>query len=210
MMRVFVDFDGTITDEDTFDALVKEFAGADVWQKHENDLHSGAMTLRQGLAANAQTLRCTIDEADEFIARNTRFDPTFAAFAARCQHEGVPLTILSSGLGPLIERALERNGLAHVPLISNGAIPHHSGWQMTFRDESENGHDKAIAVRQARSAGEYVVFVGDGISDLSAALEADRVFVRRGRALEGFLKARGVEFVPFDRFDDIEKELFRN
>src|SRR5579864_6033937 len=208
-MRVFVDYDGTITDEDTFDALVNAFAGADVWQKHEDDLQSGALTLRQALAANAQTLRCTIDEADEFIARSTRFDPTFAAFAARCQHEGVPLTILSSGLGPLIERALERNGLTHVPLLSNGAIPHHTGWRMTFRDDSEHGHDKAIAVRQARSAGEYVVFIGDGISDLSAALEADRVFVRRGRQLEGFLKKRGVAFPPFDTFDEIEKELFR-
>lgn len=207
-MRVFVDYDGTITDLDTFDALVAEFAGAQAWERFEADLAAGAMTLRQALAAQAKLLRCTFEEADAFVARATRIDPSFPAFAGRCEREGVPLTILSSGLGPLIERALERNGLSHVHLLANGAVAHGEGWRMEFRDGSDNGHDKAAVVRSARAAGGPVVFVGDGHSDFTAAVQADRVFAKTGRPLERFLRERDVPFTPFASFAEIERALF--
>lgn len=207
-MRVFVDYDGTITDLDTFDALVSEFAGSDAWQRLEDDLQAGALTLRQALAAHTRLLRCTLDEADAFVERATRFDPSFAPFVHRCEREGVPLTILSSGLGPLISRALERNGLHRVELVSNDATAHADGWTMHFRDDSELGHDKAAVLRGAHERGEYVVFAGDGNSDFEAALAADRTFAKRGRPLERFLRARNAPFEPFKTFAEIERALF--
>lgn len=207
-MRVFVDYDGTMTDHDTFDALVNAFAGAPAWRELSAQLQAETMTLRQALQAQASLLRCTFEEADAFIARETAIDPHFAPFAERCAREGVPLTILSSGLGPLIERALARNGLEHVPLIANTAIAHPGGWRMQFVDESENGHDKAVAVRAARAAGEYVVFIGDGISDFTASMVADRVFAKAGRSLERYLRKLGREFSVFASFAEIETALF--
>lgn len=207
-MRVFVDYDGTMTDHDTFDALVNEFAGAPAWRELSAQLRSQTLTLRQALEAQASLLRCTFEEADAYVARATAIDPHFAPFAERCAREGVPLTILSSGLGPLIERALARNGLAHVPLVANSAIADSKGWRMQFVDESENGHDKAAAVRAAHEAGEYVVFIGDGISDFTAALEANRVFAKAGRSLERYLRKLAREFTTFESFAEIETALF--
>ncbi len=207
-MRVFVDYDGTMTDRDTFDALANEFGGEEAWQQLEEQFASGAMTHRQALAAQAGLLRCSFDEADAFVQRSTRIDPTFRAFAQRCEREHVPLTILSSGLGPLIVRALERAGLSHVPLVANGAHPHENGWIMEFCDDSDKGHDKAAAVRRAHEAGDKVVFVGDGISDYAAALESDRVFAKRGRPLERYLRERGLSCTVFESFDEIERLLF--
>ncbi len=105
-MRVFVDYDGTITDVDTFDVLVKGFAGTRVWEHFESQLETKALTFRQSLAAQAALLRCTLDEADEVLVRTIKIDPAFTSFVAGCERKGVPVTILSSGLGPLIERAL--------------------------------------------------------------------------------------------------------
>lgn len=207
-MRVFVDYDGTITDRDTFDLLVEVFAGREPWEDLDRQLKAGAMTLRQALAAQAAMLRCSMDEADDAVARLTHFDPAFAPFVARCERERVPLTILSSGLGPLIERALQRNGLARVPLLANGASPSAQGWQMTFRDASPYGHDKAAAVRAARERGDRVVYVGDGISDFAAAAIADERFARRGHSLERHLSERGLAFRAYDSFADVEAALF--
>lgn len=207
-MRVFVDYDGTITDRDTFDLLVDVFAGRDAWTEFDRKLKAGAMTLRQALAAQAALLRCTLEEADEAVATMTRFDPSFAPFVERCERESTPVAILSCGLGPLIERALQRNGLAHVPLLANGAQPHHEGWRMEFVDSSHAGHDKAAAVKAAHESGEEVAYVGDGISDFEAALAADRRFARRGHSLEAHLSERGVPFVAFDSFADVERALF--
>ncbi len=207
-MHVFVDYDGTITDLDTFDLLARLSAGDRAWEDLDAKLQAGVMTLRQALAAQAALLRCSLDEADEIVRTRTIFDPSFGHFAARCEHERFALTILSSGLGPLIERALARNNLSHVPLRANGAQPHASGWTMEFLDDSDYGHDKAKAVADAKANGKTVTYIGDGNSDYDAALLADRRFAKRSRPLEHFLRERGVPFTPFDSFAEVETALF--
>jgi 2,3-diketo-5-methylthio-1-phosphopentane phosphatase len=208
VLHVFVDYDGTMTDKDTFDALVMHFAGAEALQRLSEDLEAGAITLRDSLSASASLLRCTIEEADTFVAAETRVDPSFAQFADRCTRENVPLTILSAGLRPLIERALARHGLSSLDLLANGVHPSPHGWTMEFLDDSAYGHDKAAAVHAAHSNGERVVFIGDGISDYAAALEADEIFAKRGRPLEDYLRERGIAFTPFASFAEIERALF--
>ncbi|MGZ3496983.1 MAG: HAD-IB family phosphatase [Vulcanimicrobiaceae bacterium] len=207
-LAVFVDYDGTITDLDTFDVLVQSAAGPQEWARLESALHGGHMTLRNVLSAQAQFVRVSLDEADAMLARTTHFDPTFVHFVKRCEREDVPLTILSSGVQPLIERALERHGLQHVSVLANTVTPSRDGWTMHFRDGSDNGHNKAAAVRAATSAGAATIFAGDGHSDFEAALEADRRFAKRGRALERYLKKNGVEFTPFSSFAEVERALF--
>lgn len=203
-----MDYDGTITDVDTFDVLVRECAGPRQWASLERCLSEGSRTLREVLGAQARYVRMTLDEADELLAARTHFDPAFASFAQRCAQEGVPLTIVSSGIGPLIERALARHGLAGIPVFANDVEPRKTGWRMRFRDASENGHDKAAAIRAAKESYDEVVFAGDGHSDFDAALAADVRFAKRGRALERFLQSKGVSYAPFDSFAQIERALF--
>ncbi|HEY8314118.1 MAG TPA: HAD-IB family phosphatase [Candidatus Baltobacteraceae bacterium] len=206
-LRVFVDYDGTITDLDTFDVLVRASAGPAEWARLEASLRGGNMTLRDVLSAQAKFVRSSIDEADALLAGSTHFDPAFAHFVDRCEREGVPITILSSGVQPLIERALARNGLAHVRVLANAVTPSREGWTMRYRDASDNGHDKAAAVVAARSRGVTVAFAGDGHSDFAAALAADVRFAKRGLALERYLREKDVEFTPFSSFAEIESAL---
>jgi 2,3-diketo-5-methylthio-1-phosphopentane phosphatase len=208
-MEVFVDFDGTITDLDTFDVLVRECTGAHRWEELESKLHAGSMTLREVLAAQAAGVRASLDEADALLSRQTRFDPGFASFVRRCEAKDVPLTVLSSGVAPLIERAFARQGLAHVRILANGIDASPEGWRFLFRDDSDNGHDKAAAVRAARERGAFTVFVGDGPSDYEAALVAERRFAKSGRALETYLRGRAIPHTAFTSFHEIETALFR-
>jgi 2,3-diketo-5-methylthio-1-phosphopentane phosphatase len=207
-LAVFVDYDGTITDRDTFDVLVRQSSSPEQWAMQESHLHDGSMSLRDVLAAQARSIRGTIEQADALLARTTTFDPAFAAFARRCEFAGIPLVVLSSGVQALIERALQRNGLGHLPVLANSVVARSDGWCMHFRDASDNGHDKAAAVRAARADGTTVVFAGDGYSDFAAAREADRRFAKRGRALEGYLRKNGVGFTPFVSFAEIAVALF--
>jgi 2-hydroxy-3-keto-5-methylthiopentenyl-1-phosphate phosphatase len=50
---VFVDYDGTITDLDTFDVLVRHYAGDAAWQAIEESLQRGDVTLREALQTEA-------------------------------------------------------------------------------------------------------------------------------------------------------------
>ncbi len=188
--------------------LVRQAAGFERWERLERSLRDGTMTLRDVLSAQARFVHLSIDDADALLARTTRFDPTFAPFARRCEHEDAGLTILSSGIEPLIERALARNGLQRLCVRANTVEVAPSGWTMRFRDGSDNGHDKAAALAAAKATGAMTVFVGDGHSDFAAALQAHVRFAKRGLALERYLQENGVPFTPFSSFAQVEEALF--
>jgi HAD superfamily phosphoserine phosphatase-like hydrolase len=207
--EVFVDFDGTITDIDTFDALVRRFAGDEAWNAIDAELESGRLTLRDALERQANLIRVSRDEAFAHIERTVRVDPTFAPFVARAHARGDRVTVLSSGLRTVITHALARAGLHDLPVVANDADFSPEGWMMRFIDpHAENGTDKAARVRSAKAHGVTTVFCGDGISDFAAALVADRVFAKRNRALKRYGSERGLAWTSFASFDEVERALY--
>ena len=204
---VFVDFDGTITDVDTFDVLVKHFAGEDAWHATERGLDDGTVALRDVLQRQASYVRGSFDEVAAMLERSVRVDPTFAPFVAACRRHEMEVTVVSSGVEPIIRMRLAQAGLGALPIIANAIDPDPAGWRIRFRDGATNGTDKAAAVRAARASGMRTVFIGDGRSDYEAAVTADRRFARRGLALERYLRERDLAFEAFSSFAEIERAL---
>lgn len=54
-----------------------------------------------------------------------------------------------------------------------------------------------------------IVFIGDGVSDLAAAREADVLFARRGLRLAAYCIEHQIPHVAFDTFADIQVEVER-
>lgn len=206
-MVVFVDFDGTITDVDTFDALVRDASGEDVWRELDQELVAGRISLRETLRRQALLVHRTREQALAFLEKTATVDPAFAAFVAVARGYGAEVIVLSSGVGSIIRTALERAGV-DVPVFANDVDFDPSGWTLTFIDDSSNGHDKAARVRNAKAAGGSTVYIGDGISDFEAALVADRRFAKKDRALERYCRERGVACTSFSSFAHIERALF--
>lgn len=187
--------------------LVAAHANARDWASYEDDLQGRRVSLREVLAAQTHFVRGSLDDADALVARRAHVDPSFVTLVRRCKRDGIPIVVLSSGIQPLIERALAREGISDVPVYANDVDPSSDGWTMRFRDESDNGHDKAAAVRALQRDGYRVVFVGDGHSDFDAGLTADVCFAKRGHALERFLQSRGATYEPFSTFAEVEAAL---
>lgn len=206
-VEAFVDFDGTISDLDTFDVLVRHFAGQAALDESERGLHEGNIPLRDVLQRQASYVRGSFAEIAAVLEREVRIDPTFPAFVERCRALAMPLTVVSSGTEQLIRLRLDPLGLADLHVIANEVIPDPAGWRIRFRDPVPNGTDKAAAVRAARDRGASTLFIGDGLSDFAAALAADRRFARRGHALEAYLHDRAIAFEPFSSFADITPKL---
>jgi 2,3-diketo-5-methylthio-1-phosphopentane phosphatase len=206
-MIVFVDFDGTITDVDTFDALVRDAVGDDVWDAIDAELMAGQRILRDVLVLQASHIRKSEAEALAFIESTATVDPAFGPFVETARRHGVDVRVLSSGVAPLIRAVLSRAGI-DVDVRANDVDFARHGWTLAFLDDSDNGHDKAAAVRAARTAGLVTVYVGDGVSDFAAVHEADRCFAKAGRALERYCQARGLPSTSFDSFAQIEAALF--
>jgi len=204
---VFVNFDGTITDRDTFDVLVQHFAGPEVWARTGLGLNDGTLTLRDVLDRQVAYVRAPFDEVAALLRREVRIDPTFPPFVRACRRRGIALTVLSSGIARVITGRLADVGCGDVPVVANDVEAHVTGWKICFRDPVPNGTDKAAFVRHARESGSRTVFIGDGHSDFAAALEADRCFAKAGLPLESYLRAQGVAFDVFETFTEVERAL---
>jgi 2-hydroxy-3-keto-5-methylthiopentenyl-1-phosphate phosphatase len=152
-------------------------------------------------------VRLSRDETLAFVETHAHVDPTFGAFVDAVREHGGAIRVVSSGIATVIHAALARAGV-EVDVIANDVDFAPSGWTMSFVDPSDNGHDKAAHVRAARERGERTVYVGDGISDYAAALEADERFAKAGRALEAYCRERGVPCITFTSFDEIRRRLF--
>ena len=58
---------------------------------------------------------------------------------------------------------------------------------------------------RAASEADEVTFIGDGISDICVLPYVDRIFAKR--YLEKYCRKRGIDFLPYDTFQDVRNRL---
>jgi 2-hydroxy-3-keto-5-methylthiopentenyl-1-phosphate phosphatase len=177
----------------------------------------------------------------DLARRHIPLDPYFNDFFRWTRANHIPVIVLSSGMRPIIHALLvdligpEAN---QIPIICNGVadLPPKTkeqpgGWTIRFHDETDFGHDKSLTIRPYRKhfderPGEkrpVMLFAGDGVSDLSAARETDRLFAKKGRGehprrccghsaplirpdLVTYCEREGVPFTRFGNWNDILEE----
>jgi 2,3-diketo-5-methylthio-1-phosphopentane phosphatase len=143
------------------------------------------------------------------LLRSVELDPGFIEFYQYVKLQGIPFSIVSCGLDCIIKDFmgwhLGKEEADTLAILSNHGEVIGRQWKVTYYDDSPHSHDKAVCIRDSKAAfkkaaieeqkkrdeaGEtleqkqeehIVVFCGDGISDLSAAREADILFARKGR-----------------------------
>lgn len=202
-LKIFCDFDGTISLNDDCDRLVDHCMGREARQAIDNRILFGQISLREGMAAQFAGITLTWAEACRFIDPRQGLDPGFPVFVRRVEQAGVPPCILSSGIKPLIKRYLAAVQLDHLEVRANRIEIQDRRWRVIFRDNTPLGHDKAAALREAQALGYRTVFIGDGISDIPAARAADSLFARQDKPLAAYCDQQGIAYVPFLSFLDI-------
>jgi 2-hydroxy-3-keto-5-methylthiopentenyl-1-phosphate phosphatase len=199
-VRLVLDWDGTVTEVDTLDLVLREFGDREIYERVEGALGS-TMTLNEVIAAEFATVTAPLEEVVGWLLENTRIRVGFAELV----RERRPL-IVSSGFHETIEPLLEREGvLEAVELRANRLDPRPNGWRVRFRADHECGTCGEPCKRQDLPQEGEAVYVGDGYSDRCAALAADRVFARDG--LAEWLRSRGRPFEPFTDFRELATRL---
>jgi len=198
-VRVFVDFDGTISLEDTTDVILERFADPE-WRKVESEWLAGIIGSRECLARQIDLVRATPEELDS-VVEDVPLDPHFPELVALCRNHGVPLTVISDGLDRIITKMLARAGV-DVPVLANRLEWRgQNRWRLGFPHEagdcrSQAGNCKCQAL--AGEPGKVRILIGDGRSDFCAAETADLV-VAKG-ALAEHCQATGLAYIVFGNF----------
>ena len=197
-MRLVLDWDGTVTERDTLDLVLREFGDPEIYRQVEDEL-GRQLSLHEVIALEFETVTAPLPEVEAWLVENVRVRPGFRELVAR----RAPL-VVSAGFHELIEPVLEREGV-EVELVANRIDAAPGGWRAVFHDTAPCPVCGEPCKRASLPAGEPVVFAGDGYSDRCAALAAERVFATG--SLASYLERRGVPFEPLTDFHDLERRL---
>ncbi|KAI9285155.1 HAD-like domain-containing protein [Umbelopsis sp. AD052] len=212
-IQVYSDFDGTISLQDTGCLLIDDPRCLGFKRRRELDhlIMNKDVSFRDGLEEMWAAVTLTWEEAWKDHLEAVKVDPGFSAFYDYCKSVGVPVKIVSSGIYPVIEQIMENfigDRAKEIEIISNGGGVDGRKWSIQWRDDTSFGHDKSLTLKKARESATpetIFVFCGDGVSDISAAQNADILFARHGRDLETWCQRENVPFLGFDNFSEVEK-----
>ena len=209
-LKVFVDFDGTITLEDVGEAIFKKFGETEKVKRIIEDLLSDKISSRQcwdELCDSVDNINKA--ELDEFIDL-LDVDPTFIPFVKFCSENKIDMVVLSDGFDYYIDRLFNKAGLSGLKYYSNKLFVDEKGilkaeYPYFDVDSPTSANCKKNHIINHSSDDEYTVYIGDGNSDKEAAQYCDFIFAKDG--LARFCSMERISFYPFRDFNEVQNKL---
>lgn len=180
-LRLFVDFDGTITSNDVGDALFTTFGS---FEPLHSNLLQGKHTVAEYYQLAASMLQAeATPEAVQAFAVAQEVDPYFLALCAWCKDHDVDITVVSDGFDVYIDPILHHIGANALPRFCNTLTYDGSQWTASFPGASEScscfcASCKRNVLLTLAGPDDVIVYIGDGRSDTCAAEHADIVFAK--------------------------------
>ena len=216
MLKILIDFDGTITTCDVGDAMFEHFGGhqcAGIIEAYHQERISAAECFRQESAACGDVTMITLDA---FLDQQ-QIDPTFPAFVQFCADAGYDMTILSDGMDYYISRILSNHGLSGVRFFSNHLNFENAGKNSLVRFEPEFPYQDETCDRCAcckrnhiltsSADDDTIVYVGEGYSDRCPARYADVVFAKDN--LLRYCQKENISYFEYRSFADIQDRMVK-
>lgn len=212
-IKLFLDFDGTITTRDVGDGIFTRFLGDnlvdDGWfEKNIEDWKAGIISSHECLTSQCER---TVVSEKELQAELDEYSltPGFVRTVSYCRDTGIPVIILSDGLDYYIEYILKKHGMNDIPFLSNHMYFKDGVLGVAFPHMDKGcgrcGNCKRWHIDTLRKDGDYIIYAGDGYSDRYAIKSADVVFAKGD--LAGYCNENNHDYVPFDDFYPILKYL---
>lgn len=189
-----------------------------------HQMETGERTFREASDELYASLNVPFDDGFEVMKTRLTIDPAFQSFHEFCVNNDIPFNVISAGLKPVLRRVLDHfigeEMSKHIDIVANDVKIADDGskWEAVWRHDNELGHDKKRSMEEYKEMAKLqsdngtipmIVFIGDGVSDLPAAREADVLFARRALRLEEYCIQHKLDYIPFDTFADIQKEVIK-
>ena len=213
-LRMFVDFDGTVTREDVGNAFFRTFGGP-VCDESIRAYREGSISATECFTREAAAVGAfKRDEALGFF-RDREIDPTFPHLLGYAQQSGIELTILSDGLDLYIREILDANGLTGIPFFANegsfrpARVPGEVTLGLSFPYQDQECTRCACCKRNIMltqsSEKDIILLVGEGYSDRCPARYADVVFAKAD--LQTYCQRENISYFPYQSFRDVVSHL---
>lgn len=206
-MIIQCDFDGTITRNNLSVLLRERFAQGD-WQKIDSDYLQGHLTVEQSNRLQYTLVKEPKEKLQEFVRQHIELRPGFLEFVSYCQDTDIPLVIVSSGLDFYIETVLNEIGMQDLELYCGRTSFSRDGIIVSYYDPSGNIINEGFKKKYLawlKKRDKNIIYIGDGLSDLEAASQADYVFATGN--LVRLLSTESVVCSGFSDFYDLLHQI---
>jgi 2-hydroxy-3-keto-5-methylthiopentenyl-1-phosphate phosphatase len=200
---VFCDFDGTITKQETFVAMLNRFT-PEKMKEFGKKLSRKEVTLREGVKGVVESIpsRCYPEMIDFIKDREIR--EGFYEFLVFLKQEAVPFVVISGGLKDSVLNRLApfSDFIAGIFAPEIDATGEYLRVVSAFEED-----DELVAKVRVMELFEFEesIVIGDGVTDHKIAMESTLVLARDRLAL--FLEQEKKDFIPWNDFNDIRQIL---
>lgn len=202
-MLFIVDFDGTISINDTIDVLLELFASKkylsieEQWKNNEIGSMECMKLQFELIKVKEDRLKSFLDHVD--------IDYSFIHFCHYAATWG-KIAIASDGIDYPIHKMLERHQISNIPVFANKMHIIDGGVSLSFpyafNCKNRSGCCKcSVSKTLCNSQDEQIILIGNGQSDTCLADHADFVFAKD--SLKEYCLKKGISFHGSDTFLDI-------
>lgn len=209
-LKIFVDFDGTITLSDVGDSIFTRFGEKEKVNPVIDDLLTDRISSRE-----CWDLLCGLTPAIDKIELNEFIDSliidsSFHTLVSYCKEREIEIIVLSDGFDYYIRRIFRRENLTDLKFYANNLslddnrklIP---GYPYYNPDFPTSANCKRDHILDNSSDDDYTFYIGDGNSDKESAQYCDYIFAKDG--LLKFCEKERISFSPFNDFNDVIKKI---
>lgn len=212
MVRIFCDFDGTVSTDDIGAQFFRTFAGSKA-DEFKEELLPGKLAMQNWLVQLCEAIPSISQKEFNTFVDQFSIDPYFNNFVRFAEKQGIDLMIISDGLDAYIERVLANADLSRVQFFANHAeFVGLNGKQrlavsFPFTDSECNlcGNCKRNRILTSSADEDIIMYIGDGYSDQCPARFADFVFAK-GRLIK-YCQQQNITFFEFRNFSDVQKKV---
>jgi 2-hydroxy-3-keto-5-methylthiopentenyl-1-phosphate phosphatase len=203
------DFDGTITETDVSFLLLDSFA-APGWRRILDDYKAGKISVNSFNVQAFSTIAADKQTLLKFVSDRMRVRAGFKELLSFCHGRNFKFVIVSNGLDFYIDEILRIMGTDGVKVRAAQTSFVKQGMKVKF--VGPDGQDiqdgfKETHVRLFLEKGYRVVYVGNGVSDVSPAKLSHHVFAT-GDLLD-YCRQADLKYMPFTDLNDVVKGLER-
>jgi len=200
---VFCDFDGTITVEETFVAMLKHFA-PELSSQLMPEIYARRLSLRSGVRQLLESIPSECyGEIVEF-SRGKLMRPGLVELLDFLDERKVDFAIISGGLRIMVETVM--GDLVNRASVIYAVDVDASGPRLQVNSEFEGDTELVSKVRvMGQHPAEEQVAIGDSLTDFNMALQASSVFARD--RLAEYLDEQQKPYTKWDNFFDVLESL---
>lgn len=209
-IQVFCDFDGTITNNDNIMSIMEKFAPPEA-EEVKNKILSQELSIQEGVSQLFQFIPTNLhDDIIQFLIETAEIRSGFHEFIQFVKKNNISFYVISGGMDffvyPLLQGIIPKEQIyCNETDFSAEFIT--VKWPHSCDDYCQNhcGLCKSSLIRKLSDTNDFHIVIGDSITDLQAAKQADKVFARDFLITK--CEENHIAYTPFETFQDVQAEL---